>query len=170
VPRGDTTRVFMSYRRADRPMSAGRIYDHLVRALGPNSVFMDVSDICLGREWQMVLHEKLSSAEVVLAIIGPEWLRLLEEKTRIQNNQEPNFYSEDSDPVSIELCMGLQKGLPVVPVLIDGASLPGAADLPEPLKFLPDRQSMTIQYQSFDKDCERLLQGMQLQRRPRRWF
>jgi hypothetical protein len=151
-------------------MSAGRIYDHLVRALGPNSVFMDVSDICLGREWQMVLNEKLNAAEVVLAIIGPEWLRLLDEKTKIQYDQASNFYSENADPVSIELSMGLQKGLPVVPVLIDGASLPGVDDLPEPLKFLPDRQSMTIQYQSFDKDCERLLQGMQLQGRPRRWF
>lgn len=170
MPRGDVTRVFMSYRRADRPMSAGRIYDYLVRSLGPGSVFMDVSDICLGREWMSVISEKLNSAEVVLAIIGPEWIRLLQEKMGDSTDLLVTSFSEDADPVAIELCRGAQHDLPVVPVLVDGASLPSTDALPGPLKFLPTRQSMTVHYQTFDKDCEGLLRGMQLRQKSRRWF
>jgi hypothetical protein len=55
-------------------MSAGRIYDYLVSRLSEDRVFMDVRSICLGREWLFEIGSKIDTSEIMLAIIGPDWL------------------------------------------------------------------------------------------------
>jgi TIR domain len=66
---GRRDRVFISYRRADSAGHAGRLEDELTRILG-DRIFMDVSDIAPGADFERVLNDELASCGVVLAVLA----------------------------------------------------------------------------------------------------
>ncbi|NJM84779.1 MAG: TIR domain-containing protein [Leptolyngbyaceae cyanobacterium RM2_2_21] len=68
--------IFISYRRADAAAEAGRLHSTILRDLGEDSVFMDTSAIELGALWSKELETALDAAQIVIVIIGPEWLRI----------------------------------------------------------------------------------------------
>jgi hypothetical protein len=146
-------KVFISYRRADSAGYSGRVMDRLDRELGRDLVFMDVDAIPLGTNFTKVLHEEVAKCGVLLAVIGPNWLDARDEhgNRRLDN---PN------DFVRIEIAAALQRSIPVIPLLIDGAKIPKADELPEDLKELALRNGTEIRHASFQDDMNRLLRGL----------
>ena len=65
-------RIFISYRRSDSEIIAGRIYDRLVAAFGEDNIFMDIDDIPPGLDFRDVIDQALAKTDVMLAIIGPD--------------------------------------------------------------------------------------------------
>jgi len=116
----------VSYRREDSDVIAGRIRDWLARVYGDNSVFMDIDTIPIGVDFREHVKGALLQNDILLAVIDPHWLGRGEGgQTRIL---------EETDPVRVEIEAALQRGTPVVPVLVHGASMPKPADLPSALK------------------------------------
>src|SRR5262245_17831122 len=146
-------KVFISYRRADSAGYSGRVMDRLDRELGRDLVFMDVDAIPLGTNFSKVLHEEVAKCGVLLAVIGANWLDARDEhgNRRLDN---PN------DFVRIEIAAALQRDIPVIPVLLDGARIPKADELPEDLKELALRNGMEIHHASFQDDMNRLIRGL----------
>jgi hypothetical protein len=146
-------KVFISYRRADSAGYSGRVMDRLDRELGRDLVFMDVDAIPLGTNFTKVLHEEVAKCGVLLAVIGPNWLDARDEhgNRRLDN---PN------DFVRIEIAAALQRSIPVIPLLLDGARIPKADELPEDLKELALRNGMEIRHASFQDDMNRLIRGL----------
>jgi hypothetical protein len=146
-------KVFISYRRADSAGYSGRVMDRLDRELGRDLVFMDVDAIPLGTNFSKVLHEEVAKCGVLLAVIGPNWLDARDEhgNRRLDN---PN------DFVRIEIAAALQRSIPVIPLLLDGARIPKADELPEDLKELALRNGMEIRHASFQDDMNRLIRGL----------
>jgi len=146
-------KVFISYRRADSAGYSGRVMDRLDRELGRDLVFMDVDAIPLGTNFSKVLHEEVAKCGVLLAVIGPNWVDARDEhgNRRLDN---PN------DFVRIEIGAALQRGIPVIPLLLDGARIPKADELPEDLKELSLRNGMEIRHASFQDDMNRLIRGL----------
>ena len=146
-------KVFISYRWADSAGYAGRVMDRLDRELGRDLVFMDVDALPLGTNFQKVLHEEVAKCSVLLAVIGPNWLDARDEhgNRRLDN---PN------DFVRIEIAAALQRSIPVIPLLLDGAKIPKADELPEDLKELQLRNGMEIHHASFQDDMSRLIRGL----------
>jgi hypothetical protein len=146
-------KVFISYRRADSAGYSGRVMDRLDRELGRDLVFMDVDAIPLGTNFSKVLHEEVAKCSVLLAVIGPNWLDARDEhgNRRLDN---PN------DFVRIEIGAALQRSIPVIPLLLDGAKIPKADELPEDLKELALRNGMEIRHASFQDDMNRLIRGL----------
>ena len=66
--------VFISYRREDTEGQARALFQELVVRLGRDSVFMDVDSIALGRDFREVLQERLASCDLMLALIGRDWV------------------------------------------------------------------------------------------------
>src|SRR5262249_13041867 len=62
----------------------------------------------------------------------------------------------------IEIGEALARGIPVVPVLLDGAEMPDAELLPEDLKELVDRQAEVVEFRTFEGDVERLIRKLGL--------
>lgn len=159
---GRRGRIFISYRRADSAGHAGRLKDDLSRLLG-DRVFMDVSDIGPGANFEEVLRTELASCGAVLAIIGPRWLAAFDAPR------------EGVDYVRLELAQALAHGgIPVVPVLVQGASLPTSTELPGDLQTLSKRQATTIREDRWKDDVAHLAQELQgvlkLSRLPVRWI
>jgi hypothetical protein len=145
--------IFISYRRKDGAGSAGRISDRLEREFGRDQVFMDVNTIPLGEDFKENIVEKVMQCSVLLVIIGQTWLaKIYEKKTGIVDGPE--------DYVRLEVSTALYRGIPVIPVLIDGAELPSTKDLPNDLKDLAHRNALDVRHATFDSDIERLVQQL----------
>ncbi len=146
-------KVFISYRRDDSAGQAGRIQDRLEREFGCDLLFMDVDAIPLGMNYVKVLHEEVAKCGVLLAVIGPNWLDLRDEdgNRRLDN---PN------DFVRIEIAAALQRDIPVIPILLDGARVPKAAQLPEDLEELALRNGLDVRHASFHYDMDKLIRGL----------
>ncbi|MFN8378855.1 MAG: toll/interleukin-1 receptor domain-containing protein [Anaerolineae bacterium] len=129
--------LFISYRRSDSNEVVGRIYDRLVRDLGVNCVFKDVDNIPLGVDFVDYLDEQVQLSTGLLAIIGPTWLTVTDDQGR-RRIDDPN------DFVRIEIGSALRQGIPVVPVLVRGAAMPSALDLPEDLQKLARRNGISV--------------------------
>jgi len=146
-------KVFISYRRDDSAGYAGRVRDRLERELGRNLLFMDVDGIPLGTNFSKVLHEEVAKCGVLLAMIGPNWPDARDEHGN-RRLDDPN------DFVRIEIAAALQRNIPVIPILLDGARIPKAIQLPEDLKELELRNGMEIRHASFQDDMNRLIRGL----------
>lgn len=146
-------RVFISYRRADSITITGRIYDHLVRAFGDDHVFKDVDDIPVGVDFRRVLQNEVGGCDVLLVIIGPQWLRLTDEQGRRRLDDPHDF-------VRIEVAAGLtRQNVLVVPVLVSGATMPAPADLPPDLVNLAYRNAAIVRDDpDFSRDMRRLIE------------
>jgi hypothetical protein len=146
-------KVFISYRRSDSAAYAGRVWDRLERDLGRHSLFMDVAAIPLGTNFPEVLHEEVAKCSVLLAMIGPNWLDARDEHQK-RRLDDPNDY------VRIEIAQALQRGIPVIPILLDSATIPKADQLPKDLKELASRNGMDIHHASFHDDMNRLIRAL----------
>jgi hypothetical protein len=129
-------KICISYRRSDSTAIAGRIYDRLVEHYGVQSVFMDVDSIPFGVNFRDHIRSTLKATDVLLALIGREWLGPREgEQTRI---------SDESDPVRMELQTALQGQIFVIPVLLDGTRMPNGSALPESIRDLAFRNAARV--------------------------
>lgn len=145
-------RTFISYRRSDSSEITGRIGDHLVRRFGSKSIFWDVSSIEPGANFKAAINQSLAACEIMLVIIGSEWLS-------VADDQGTPRLSDELDFVRIEVETALR--LPhvrVIPVLVNGAAMPTADDLPPTLKELAQQQAISVRSDpSFDTDIKSLI-------------
>lgn len=144
------TRVLISYRRDDTAGHAGRIYDRLAMALGTTSVFMDTEAIGPGRDFTREILNAVESCEVLIAIIGKDWLD-------VSDQGGERRLDAPGDWVRLEIATALQRDVVVIPVLVDGASMPRERDLPPELLALATRQAIEVSDTRFSGDIERLL-------------
>jgi hypothetical protein len=156
------SRLFISYRRDDTAGHAGRLFDHLSRAFGPDDVFMDVDDIQRGDTFAQTLNERLLQADVLLAVIGKQWLTLTDAsgERRLENVD---------DWVRAEVRSALVAGRLVIPVLVGGAALPNEAGLPEDIRALAARQLAEVRDGSWNDDVGRLCTDIKRRRARGSW-
>jgi hypothetical protein len=146
-------RIFLSYRRSDVGGHAGRLADALLQRLGANSVFQDVIAIAPGQDFTVELDRALDDSDAVLAVIGPGWL------TAATPQGAPRL-SEADDYVRLELARALNRNVRVVPVLVGGAALPAATDLPDELRGLVHRQAVVLHDETWHQDVDGLVQSL----------
>jgi formylglycine-generating enzyme required for sulfatase activity len=147
-------KIFISYRRHDSQWPADGIYKALQLAAPRGHVFMDVDSIPLGADFVEILERWVGECEIMLALIGAGWINAVDPATGRRRLDDPH------DFVRIEIREALRRGIPVVPVLIDGAPMPGAADLPDDLRSLVRRQAEFVQLRTFDADVARLMRKL----------
>lgn len=150
VDRSSGLRVFLSYRREDTQHIAGRLFDRLVKQFGKKQIFKDVDSIPLGDDFREHIRAATGRCDVMLALIGKRWATMTEAsgQRRLDN---PN------DFVRLELESVLERGIPVVPVLVDNAELPAADALPPSLAALAFRQAVKLRPDpDFDPDFARI--------------
>jgi hypothetical protein len=143
--------IFINYRRDDSMGMAGRLYDRLAQAFGQENLFMDVDHIPAGVDFVNHLNNQVAACDVFIAVIGPNWLDA-------RNEQGDRRLHVPGDFVTIEIAAALARDIRVIPVLIDGARMPKAGDLPEPLKPLVRRHAVNLRHDQFGRDAEALIE------------
>jgi formylglycine-generating enzyme required for sulfatase activity len=146
-------KIFISYRRQDSAGVAGRIYDRLRAHFGDEAVFMDIDTIPFGEDFREQIGAAVSQCEVVLAVIGSRWSWNTKTRRRIDDPR---------DFVRIELEAALERNLPVIPILVDHARMPGEGDLPASLSRLAFRNALELdQGRDFHSHVDRLIRGIE---------
>ncbi len=155
VPTGNVRgRIFMSYRREETAYPAGWLFDRLARQFGRQQVFKDVDSIELGDDFVEVITTAVESCDVLLALIGGRWLTIAGQDGRRRLDDPGDF-------VRLEIEAALARQVRVIPVLVDGARMPRAEELPPSLAKLTRRQALELSPVRFDADTQRLLRVLQ---------
>jgi hypothetical protein len=140
--------IFISYRRGDGAGYAGRLFDRLTDHFGRDQVFMDVSDIEPGADFVEAIERAVGSCDVLVAVIGNQWLDCTD-ADGARRLDDPN------DFVRLEIGRALTLKLRVIPLLIRGATMPPADDLPPDLSRLSSRQALELSDNRWDYDTGR---------------
>lgn len=150
-------KIFISYRRAEDNKSyiVGTIHERLAQVFGKDEVFRDLYNISGGADWKDVLGREINSCKVMLVLIGPDWASLA-----YPNGDKRLF--DPNDVTRWEVETGLRRSQEgktlVIPVLVTGAQVPRAEELPESLRLLLDKNVVSLRnYPDFDRDMEKLI-------------
>ena len=136
--------AFVSYRREDAAGFAGRLCDSLERLLPDEPIFRDVDGLSPGQDFVAAIDARLRQCRVCLAVIGRDWLNARDAEGRRRLDQPDDF-------VRLELMAALARPeVLVVPVLVEGASMPAAEALPQEIRALARRQAVALRDDTWD--------------------
>lgn len=138
--------IFISYRRDDAKHAAGRLVDRLGRTFVRDQLFFDIDNIEPGLDFKKVLSEKVEGCDVLLAVIGPDWIS---SKDELGARRLDSLY----DFVRVEIEAALARGVRVIPVLVDGARMPKESELPETMRPLTYRNAVRLTHERFAADA-----------------
>src|SRR5436190_12941924 len=149
-----SSRIFISYRRDDAPAYAGRLYDRLSARFGDAQVFMDVDAIEPGVDFVQRIEESVGTADVLIAVIGRGW------KTAVDDEGHRRL-DEPDDFVRLEVAEALRRNIRVIPVLVNGASMPAPEELPPDLAALSRRNGLEITDLDWRSGTDRLVETVE---------
>jgi hypothetical protein len=140
--------IFISYRRSDSKTIARLIGESLRARYGRDSVFQDVTEIRPGAEFSEDIRNALKRSDVFLSLIGPDWVR-------------KGAFSE-SDYVRLEIETAFANRLEVLPILVEGGTMPPLADLPRSMQLVARINAMQVDSGSdFDSHMKGLYRAIE---------
>ena len=109
-------------------------------------------------DFRRYVGDQVGRCDALLAIIGPAWLDA--------ENDQGRRLDDPRDMVRVEVASALKRDIPVVPILIGNAALPGEQALPEELRALSYRNGIPLRPDpDFHSDVDRLIEGLEASRR-----
>jgi hypothetical protein len=143
-------KIFINYRRGSDAGFAQALYQHLESEFAVDDLFMDVEGhVHPGEDFVEVLNAQVAACDVFLAVIGPRWTRLLTARK-----------GDPRDFVAIEIEAAIDQEKHVIPVLVDGASMPPTDKLPEKIRPLAGRNAIGLRPERFKADCQSLVAAL----------
>jgi len=144
-----TPAIFLSYRRADTGGHAGRLVDALEERFGKGSVFQDVAAIAPGSDFARAIDSAIAHCQVLIVLIGDTWLAERDAGGGLRLHDPEDF-------VRAEIAAALKANRPVLPVLVEGGTMPAEDALPQDLKRLARLHALELSDTRWDYDVDRL--------------
>jgi hypothetical protein len=151
--------IFISYRRGDTQDFAGRLADRLRATPGITEVFIDVDGIDPGDDFLLRVKAALSQSHAAIITIGKAWSGT--------SSIAPSRLFEDQDFVRLELREALKSEAKVFPILVNGALMPSAENLPEDLRRIAALHALPVRHTDFEHDMSVLLDALFSRKKPR---
>ena len=128
--------IFIGYRESDAKAYAIAVRDALETAFGEGAVFLDRDTLAAGA-WEPQLEAGIAACRIFVLVIGRGWLAA-------RNAAGARRLDDPDDVHRREVALALATpGVTVLPLLVDGATLPAAEDLPAPIRGLAAQQAYT---------------------------
>lgn len=153
-PDKQLTDIFINYRRADTSGHAGRLERELSSRF-PGRVFMDIHTIEVGTDFAEAINSEVGKCGALIVLIGNQWLDITDPKTGKRRLDNPN------DFVALEIAEALKREIRVIPVLVEGAKMPEAEELPASLAALVRRNALEITDTRWDYDVQQLVRVLE---------
>jgi WD40 repeat protein/uncharacterized protein YjbI with pentapeptide repeats/3',5'-cyclic AMP phosphodiesterase CpdA len=142
--------VFINYRVEDEAYAAALLDRELSDWFGPERVFRASRSIHPGDDYLDELLDNLRRCSVLLAVIGREWLDVLDSAGRLRLYQEQDW-------VRREIAEAFRCGLRVIPILVADVDLPAEDDLPASIARLARCQYLRLHHRNVPHDIARLV-------------
>lgn len=140
-------KVFINYRRDDTKGEAIALHAMLTAHLPGVDLSMDVDGgIPAGESFIRVLEERVAGSDVFLVLIGEKWVTTLDEDG---NRRLDNL----KDFVRLEIEAALKRDIPIIPILVEQASMPRENQLPDTIRLLAVKQALHFSHKSFKPDA-----------------
>lgn len=140
--------IFVNYRRSvHSAMTVSALKQMLERHFGEDEVFLDV-DIPTGERYPGLIDERLHGCDVLIAVIHDGWTKTFAKKRK-------------KDWVSYEIATALEKGIPIIPVLLEDAPRPDWDKLPRQIAGLSLFQNTRLRSREFRSDVDRLIERLE---------
>jgi hypothetical protein len=118
-------------------------------------VFFDVDTIPLGVDFRQHIETTIANCDAALVIIGPRWLTVVDDQGRRRLDNAGDF-------VRMEVAAALRRKIPVVPLLVDGGTIPEASQIPASIAGLTGRNGIPVRHDpDFHSDLGRLIRGLE---------
>ncbi len=114
---------------------------------------MDVSTIDAGRDFRQAIDESVAKCAVLLAVIGPEWLNATDENGARR-------LDDAGDYTRIETASALRRDIPLIPVLVRGARMPRADQLPAEISEIAYRNAVELTHVRWKSDVHLLMNAL----------
>lgn len=150
------SRIFICYRRGDTSGHAGRLRDQLAETFGDSQIFLDIDNMGIGEDFRERVTRTIASCKAVIVVIGRGW-------ASIQDDLGRRRLSEDDDSVRLEVRAALRHAprVKVIPVLVQGASMPSERDLPRDLHQLTRINGLLLPDDHWRHEMPRLVQTLE---------
>lgn len=142
--------IFLSYRRQDAQSATGRLADRLEQHFGAARVFRDHASIVAGDDFAAAIRRAIRASTVLLVVVGCEWLDA-------RGASGARRLDDPADFVRLEIEAALADAVAIVPVLVEGAAMPGAARLPPSLAAFARCQAVELSDLRWHHDVDRLI-------------
>lgn len=147
-------KLFISYRREDTATAADRLYAELGKKFGKKQIFMDFKSLKAGSSFVEQIKKQIKSSSVLLVIIGSKWLQSFTEDSPTNQNTPSDDY------VLVEIETAQNNGIPVIPVLVEGATMPEEKDLPITLKDFTKLHAFELDLRHWKHDIKSLISAI----------
>jgi len=134
--RGRSANIFISYRHEDSAGHAGRLFDAL-RGHFAGRLFRDIDNLQPGVDFLAVIEKAVGSCKVLIVLIGHEWLT-------VRDSAGHRRLDDPADFIRLEVEAALAREIRVIPVLVQGAPMPRADELPPSLSLLARRHAIEL--------------------------
>jgi hypothetical protein len=142
-------KIFINYRRKLNLVEAQLLQKVLQRHFGKARVFVGISGLEGGEHWLHTLERQVDASAAMVSLIGEVWADVKDEKGARRLDNPHDF-------VRFEIARAFARKIPVLPLCLDRAEMPGGADLPPNLLELASRQAMPLRRESFDDDGDKI--------------
>jgi len=146
-------RIFVNYRTGDGEFAAAMLHLHLAGVFGIGSTFLASQAIAAGRDFEREILDQLAACTVVLAVIGPRWLESADDTGRARLELADDW-------VRRELVEAFDRGITVIPVLLDDRPRLGASSLPSELAALGRCQYVRLRHRHAGADLDRVVAAL----------
>ena len=146
--------IFINYRRDDDAGFTQALYSRLEQAFPSESLFMDVDNIAPGLDFVQVLNDQVARCDVLIAVIGKNWLSAADESGERRLDNPEDF-------VRIEIESALSQKKRVILVLVNDAKMPRSAELPECLKPFARCNAVRLTHERFRADTQGLIKALE---------
>ena len=146
--------IFLSYRRVDAGPYARLLARDLRERFPDCRLFMDLDSIPVARDFTEVINEAVNSCALLVALIGRQWATLTDKDQRRR-------IDDPDDLVRFEVQVALDRGVLVIPVLVDGAEPLRRQQLPVELQKLARLNALELSNTRYEFDVSRLFDVIQ---------
>ena len=158
-------KIFINYRRAESLKDARHLATLLDKGPFRGRIFIDLRGLDGSSDWLHELERQVAASEAMVSVICPGW-------AEVRDADGLRRIDSDHDFVRFELAEAFRRGIPVIPVLVDGARMPRGSELPDNLLLLTRPQAELLRAESFDDDVNKIVRRVQADvaaRRVRGW-
>lgn len=131
----DVPTIFISYRHHDSAEIAQQIQTFLKGRFPRDRIFFDVASIDPGADFTAAMETAIVESDLVLVIFGSRWM---------VDNDGHSVRDKPVDHARFEIEMAIRHKKPIVPVLVNGAVMPDAAELPPSIASFSHLNGVTV--------------------------